>query len=112
MASGEPQCETSASATPRPARSMSRSREMPAASVARSTARASAAVSSSTKRSVPPAARARVALQVAGQPFAVIVVALHAGHEVGVRGQERQVEQLRLGLLLGVDALLLVALEL
>src|SRR6185503_20282561 len=66
----------------------------------------------SAAASVPAAAGAGVALEVAHQALLVLPVAFHAPHQLGVAREERQVEQLRLGLLLGVDALLLVPLEL
>src|SRR4029453_16247350 len=104
-----------ASTTPWPARSMSCSPvAWPPSIVARSSRRVSSAVSSIMGRrsdSAAAAAGARLAGELLLQPLAIGGVALDAGQEVRVGGDEGEVEQLGFGLLLVVDPLLLVTLE-
>src|SRR5262245_30899945 len=89
--------------------------------VRRSSERISSAVSSSTmdlarrvaaRESALAVPAARLAVQVAHQPRAVRGVARDAVEQLGVGRDERQIEQLRIGLLLQVDAFLLVPLVL
>ena len=54
---------------------------------------------------------ARLGAQLLGQAAAILGLALDAGDELGIAGDEGQIEQLGDGLLLGVDAFLSVALE-
>src|SRR4029079_6676077 len=93
----------------------------PPASLARRTSRVSAGIMRSARRqggsrparataSAPPRPLARVGRQLADQELLVGGVAPHARDEIGIRRHERQVEQLWLGLLLGVDPRLFVAL--
>src|SRR5262245_52832428 len=96
---------------------------MPAARPSRmvraSRARIASAVTSSMDGSGWPLARSALAaalpglgVQVSNQPRLVIGVAIDALDQRRVGGNERQVEQLRIGFLFQVYALLLVALEL
>lgn len=62
-------------------------------------------------RDLTPEARARFRGEIADQALPVLGVALAAADQVGIAGDERQVEPLGVGLLLEVDALLLVTLE-
>src|SRR5215471_9346903 len=85
--------------------------------VARSRSRISAAVTSCIGRgsfgvcSAIATARARVAGQVLHQPLLVFRVALAARYQIRIDRDEGEIEQLGVGFLLGVDALLLVSRE-
>src|SRR5438876_3868838 len=85
----------------------------PLSIVARSSRRISSAVTSLTAGGASTAARAvaRFGQQVLLEPSAVGGIASDALQQVGIGRDERQIEQLRIGFLLQVDALLLVALE-
>src|SRR6185436_16308108 len=105
-----------ATTTPCPARSIRTSPlAWPFSIVARSRRRISAAVTSRRsdmfRRSVAAAAAASFGGEVAHQSALVLLVALDALDQIGVGGDERKIEQLGVGFLLGVDAFLLVTLE-
>ena len=63
------------------------------------------------RRSVAAAAAASFGGEVAHQSALVLLVALDALDQIGVGGDERKIEQLGVGFLLGVDPFLLVTLE-
>src|SRR5438093_6027548 len=102
-----------ASATPVPARSIRVAPASPRSIVARSSRRISSDVTSLTTGATSAASRpiAGFGLQVLLQTLAVNRVARDAREQVRIGGDERQVEQLGIRLLLQVDAFLLVALK-